>query len=65
MDTDTPTQPPEQRRSIQADELAWALGLSRAEVNALVDDSRIPATTTPGGEHLFDIDEVRSLLHSA
>jgi excisionase family DNA binding protein len=49
-------------RNARSGEVAVALGMSAASVQAYARDGRIPFRLTPGRQYRFDVEEVLSLL---
>ena len=52
----------ERKRTARSGEIAAALGVSPATIQAYARNGRIPRDTTPGGQYRFNLDEVREVL---
>ena len=52
----------DERRTMRTGEVAAALGLSSATIQAYARKGVIPRRVTPGGQYRFDLDEVRGVL---
>ena len=50
------------KRTMRSGEVAEALGLSAATIQAYARRGRIPARLTPGGQYRFDLAEVRAVI---
>jgi excisionase family DNA binding protein len=51
-----------ERRTARSGEIAKALGLSAATIQAYAREGKIPSRSTPGGQYRFDLAEVRHAL---
>ncbi len=52
----------DEHRTMRTGEVAAALGLSSATIQAYARKGVIPRRVTPGGQYRFDLDEVREVL---